>query len=316
MSKKLPCYIVSDLLPLYEEDILSEQTKRDIDEHLSECEECKKKIAAMQMPIEVSVTEPEMKVNPFEKLKAYQNALVIFGAIVAFLVGIFSPIAVAGIKILIGGEITAYHMERFKSMGYMLVLKNCLMGFGACAVYLLLVWGIRKWMSNKVKWSNLLYYGVMGLYFVIWFWILFQRRATSGYRIINTYPFSTIQGYFNMNGAFLSDFALTNILGNIAIFVPMGIYLSLFTKTMSILRNTTLVGLISLGVEILQYVFAVGMADVDDLILNTVGGLIGVLLFKFLHKIYKDKTKDVITVLAPIGGGAAFIAYGLLYLLG
>jgi len=31
MNKRLPCYIVSDLLPLYQDDILSEQTKKDID---------------------------------------------------------------------------------------------------------------------------------------------------------------------------------------------------------------------------------------------------------------------------------------------
>ena len=41
MNKTLPCYIVSDLLPLYQEDILSEETKKDIDEHLKECEGCK-----------------------------------------------------------------------------------------------------------------------------------------------------------------------------------------------------------------------------------------------------------------------------------
>ena len=30
MNKELPCYIVSDLLPLYQEEILSEQTKKDM----------------------------------------------------------------------------------------------------------------------------------------------------------------------------------------------------------------------------------------------------------------------------------------------
>ena len=52
MNKTLPCYIVSDLLPLYQEDILSEETKKDIDEHLKKCEVFKKKMTAMQMPIE------------------------------------------------------------------------------------------------------------------------------------------------------------------------------------------------------------------------------------------------------------------------
>lgn len=42
MNKRLPCYIVSDLLPLYQDDILSEQTKKDIDKHLTECQLPKK----------------------------------------------------------------------------------------------------------------------------------------------------------------------------------------------------------------------------------------------------------------------------------
>ena len=47
MNKRLPCYIVSDLLPLYQDDILSEQTKKDIDKHLTECRECQKKMVKM-----------------------------------------------------------------------------------------------------------------------------------------------------------------------------------------------------------------------------------------------------------------------------
>ena len=48
MNKELPCYIISDLLPSYQDDILSEQTKKDIDKHLNECQECKKKMNAME----------------------------------------------------------------------------------------------------------------------------------------------------------------------------------------------------------------------------------------------------------------------------
>ena len=43
MNKELPCYIISDLLPLYQDDILSEQTKKDIDRHLSQCKIVKKR---------------------------------------------------------------------------------------------------------------------------------------------------------------------------------------------------------------------------------------------------------------------------------
>ena len=53
MNKRLPCYIVSDLLPLYQDDILSEQTKKDIDKHLTECRECQKKMAAMKTQLDI-----------------------------------------------------------------------------------------------------------------------------------------------------------------------------------------------------------------------------------------------------------------------
>jgi glycopeptide antibiotics resistance protein len=312
MNKTLPCYIVSDLLPLYQEDILSKETKKDIDEHLKECEGCKKKMAAMQMPIEIPIAEPELKINPFEKLRLYQNALMILGAIISFLFGTFSPIAIAGIGVLIRGEITSYHIERFKSMGYLFVLENCLVGLGICAIYLSLIFLIRK--VSKKKLYDILFYGIMGIYFVIMFWILFQRRASGGVRIINTAPFSTISSYFYINGGILHGYGLVNLIGNILIFVPLGIYLSMLIKKTSVRAYTILVALISLGVEILQYIFALGVADIDDIILNTICGFIGILLFKKLHSIYEDKTKDVITILAPIGGGLAFIIFGLIYI--
>ena len=38
---KLKCSIVEDLMPLYIEDLLNEETKKDIELHLDECEDCK-----------------------------------------------------------------------------------------------------------------------------------------------------------------------------------------------------------------------------------------------------------------------------------
>ena len=63
MNKRLPCYIVSDLLPLYQDDILSEQTKKDIDKHLTECRECQKKMAAMKTQLDIQNTNVDLKIN-------------------------------------------------------------------------------------------------------------------------------------------------------------------------------------------------------------------------------------------------------------
>ena len=69
-------------------------------------------------------------------------------------------------------------------------------------------------------------------------------------------------------------------IGNVALFVPFGIlaYILLVRRTAAV-RRTALVGFaVSLTIEVAQYTFALGYTDVDDIILNTVGALLGALL--------------------------------------
>jgi len=44
----------------------------------------------------------------------------------------------------------------------------------------------------------------------------------------------------------------------------------------------------SLTVELLQLLFKVGIFDVDDIIMNTIGGMIGYFCFFIVHKIYRS----------------------------
>ena len=45
---KLRCSIIDDLLPLYLEDMCSEDTRAAIEEHLQECPACQEKLARMK----------------------------------------------------------------------------------------------------------------------------------------------------------------------------------------------------------------------------------------------------------------------------
>ena len=107
MNKELPCYVVSDLLPLYQENILSEQTKKDIDKHLNECEECKETLVEMKTQIDVPNTNTELKSNPLKKVRFYQKMLTILGAVIAFISGTCAPAAILGLIVLERGEIAA-----------------------------------------------------------------------------------------------------------------------------------------------------------------------------------------------------------------
>ena len=119
---------------------------------------------------------------------------------------------------------------------------------------------------------QILFYGVMIIYFILLFFLLFRKKAAGSFQSVNLIPFHSIGAYLFSDDMVSRAFALSNLLGNIAIFIPIGVYLPLLIRRKSIFVNTVCVALISAVVEVLQYIFAVGSADIDDVILNTVGG--------------------------------------------
>ncbi|NMD71487.1 VanZ family protein [Bacillus sp. DNRA2] len=90
----------------------------------------------------------------------------------------------------------------------------------------------------------------------------------------NVIPFKTI--FINIHSlSGWHDFS--NLVGNIVAFIPFGIFLVLLSKNnkLSFIGGLTLSLSLSLCLECLQVVFSLGIFDVDDLILNTSGGVLG-----------------------------------------
>lgn len=73
-------------------------------------------------------------------------------------------------------------------------------------------------------------------------------------------------------------------LGNIGWFVPFGFLLPMLLKKESFLKSVGIGFLFSLVIESLQFAFRLGVAELDDLILNTLGVVIGYLLFKHVYE--------------------------------
>ena len=94
---------------------------------------------------------------------------------------------------------------------------------------------------------------------------------------------------------------------NIILFIPLGFFLPILYKKYRNLKKVTLVGfLISLFIEIMQ-LFSHRATDIDDLITNTLGTMIGYLIVKtFMNKV--DMRKDTKYELAVIMG-LAFVTY-------
>ena len=62
------------------------------------------------------------------------------------------------------------------------------------------------------------------------------------------------------------------------LFFPLGVYLRLFWNRLPLWASALLPGAVSLCAEVLQYLTAWGVADIDDLLLNAMGGALGALV--------------------------------------
>ena len=67
-----------------------------------------------------------------------------------------------------------------------------------------------------------------------------------------------------------------------------------------------------LAFEIVQYILKIGTCDLMDAINNTLGGVIGILLFLLLKRILKTRTRPALSLLA-IPGAIAFAVVAYLY---
>lgn len=77
----------------------------------------------------------------------------------------------------------------------------------------------------------------------------------------------------------------SNLFGNILIFVPFGFFISMASSSRSFFKALFNSLGLSLCVEVLQLVTRVGSFDVDDILLNTIGGVLGYIVFMICNLI-------------------------------
>ena len=83
---------------------------------------------------------------------------------------------------------------------------------------------------------------------------------------------------------------LLNVIGNAAMFVPSGIVLPIVYRGLNTHRKVISAGIgISLCIEILQLPFYDRVSDIDDLILNTIGVIVGYGIYSLLQCVRKIK---------------------------
>lgn len=144
----------------------------------------------------------------------------------------------------------------------------------------------KKTIKNIFKTIFLLY--IVVLTYFLFFSERYGRVATQTEYRYNLVLFKEMKRFITYREEIGLESFLVNIFGNICAFVPFGFMLALINENYRKLISVTVITFIfSLTVELLQLISRVGIFDVDDLFLNTLGGILGYLIFKVLNLIRK-----------------------------
>ena len=148
---------------------------------------------------------------------------------------------------------------------------------------------MKKEFNHKAVMKLLFIIYMCVLVYVVFFAEAMGRTPQDGY-VYNLTPLKEIKRFMKYiwdNDA-LGRAARLNIFGNIIAFIPFGMYLPYTSESKLGFISTVLYTFsLSLTRELGQLITKVGSCDVDDIILNALGGVIGYILWYIYTKLRK-----------------------------
>jgi len=134
------------------------------------------------------------------------------------------------------------------------------------------------------------------LYLLILVWLVLFKLTFNvasfihhEHRSLNLVPFaapSIVNGKINYG----------EMIMNCVFFVPFGLLLSAAFKRPGFWRKLAFIVGFSVAAESIQYIFAIGATDITDIITNTVGGLLGLLLYDFSNRFIASEKLDGVII--------------------
>ena len=163
--------------------------------------------------------------------------------------------------------------------------------------------------SDKRKFC--LYEEIFELLFLAYLVLLFQLVTSQDLPGggTNLMPFREILRYDVGTKAFYKQ-----VFGNILLFIPLGYFATSYCKIKG-LGTITLVSLLSsITIEVTQHYIG-RTFDIDDIILNVVGGILGFIIFYIINKIKNKWIQDKSSILPTILSFIIFILILILIIL-
>ena len=135
---------------------------------------------------------------------------------------------------------------------------------------------------------------VLYIIFVFYFLLISEIYGRTGemqnYHY-NLVLFKEIKRFWNYRKQLGIFSTAANLLGNVLIFLPFGFFMPMASEYKSFLGTTVYSLSLSLVIEITQLFMKVGSFDVDDLLLNTIGGMLGYIAFTVCNRIRRNYGK-------------------------
>ena len=134
----------------------------------------------------------------------------------------------------------------------------------------------------KTKTKLVWYKELLSLIFIVYILCLFQIVTAQDFNDFsgnNFIPFREILRYDIGSRLFLK-----NVLGNILLFVPYGLFIGIYLDLDKYSKAFMLVSLASLAIETTQLIIG-RVFDVDDILLNIIGGMLGFYIYRVLDKL-------------------------------
>lgn len=127
---------------------------------------------------------------------------------------------------------------------------------------------------DKIEDKNKIYKFSMSIVFIYYVILLFNMVIFARYDSVYGYnfiPFKSIYGALKSGNLY---FMIINILGNLLVFMPLEYFIINLFKVKKFSLNFMLSFVLILIIEILQFVFKVGVFDIDDILLSVLGMMI------------------------------------------
>ncbi len=164
-------------------------------------------------------------------------------------------------------------------------------------------------MEKKETRQRILTGSLFAVYLLVMTWIILFKMKSP---FEPFYPFRSINLIPFYQSVVVNDrIEWSEIYGNILIFVPFGLYISMLKDNWSFLKKVIPIFSVSFFYEAMQFILAVGASDITDLIGNTFGGILGIAVYAAVRRLLKTQRKTS-TVLNAVALAGTLLAVALL----